>query len=1364
MKFVNSMVDILIHKNRQFRPGQNHLFSRGIKLIFIIKRLNENVYFLFDVHWRKKMKRSMVKVLSFFVAASLTLGVYFPVPYAAAAAAEGEGFSVNAAESGTADLKPTGPAAGELAGEAGEEPAALPTTEPTALPGEGQPADPPAAPSAAPTQEPGEAAGAEPGETPEAGAEPTAAPGEPPLPSMSAGEEMGRARYTAEQNNGGPGQGVMVCRVTDNNGKSDEYGTLQEGISAAASGDTVTLLSNVEIAATLTLEKGLVLDGAGKTATVTDTAKATCAFKVSTAEAVTLKNLTLIGAKNGVKLANAAANLTLAGCVFSVSMYGVDGQLDNSGKYSGMSLVLDHTQLKDSAVADFETDAHIITSSRGIQLYNAQNSTVELRNGSSLNGFGYCINVSGTMRNDGVIDTSGLVITIDHSQLRGWTSFNVWGSNGIYTLRDSRVLGINVSSAASNNFSAIVFNKDPETPARDNTLNIENSTITNYQAGSCREELLRIACEINKLNLSGAVNFVDTTGNITSALFLDEMGDPVAFIQNNINIAPGAQVNCTSISEGQTRSIPLAPDYKIKKTCKDESGKPAVSYGTSFRAVVSRVDYEKAQENNETIILLKDIDASGFAVNSEHGHGNEYGGWTLDLAGCTLRVGQWDADKVKVIDTSVDHTGRLLAGGKSVLAARIGDVLYPTIAAALEKVKAGETIVVLPGTYGEKVLLHGRPENITLRAETLGQVVLTGGVAGGDAGNLFPAAFTVENLVFQNCGLNLGNTFKENSACDVKIQNNRFLYTDPAQVSVGININVNAKVNNRSGTFTIQNNEFDYSALAAEQAKGYAAVNCSEIGAKMVITKNVIRGAGRGIQATMLGTETVAEVTDNTLENIVLRGIQLAGQNSAQNQGTGSATVTGNLLKNCGTGLRLHENYNVVGSVGTLTFEKNRFVGCAEDLWNLSPKTELDGSGNYYGGGLPKCNLSTDGALPNYKVKCESYYEDEAMKVLLAVSAAESQVDKDKVETPPLPAGAPAGTVITDENKKTAVEDLNNEIAANPHAASPAQGLAKAAHEQLSEGDQVYLKIGLNDVELRADYDAEQKQVVLTPAVLTFKVEPWVKPASGTEARLENNKLSGGAVTFRLPVPGAIALGSQTKVEHLRADGTVADIQWPFVQQQEGEKFVRVSAAHFSDFVVTFNAYKPPENQSGGSGEQPAATPVPYNWYGVLAQLQALGDKGSLTVDVARELAVPQYIWQQIFGKDVTVVFKRGLDSFRFNGLQLKEAGFDPDNGHNLNDLAAYTTETLGAKKAEAPTEAPAEQPETTAEPEPTQAPKPTTEAPRPSETPQAAPSATPAPTAAQGARPGVWLWVTIGAAALLLILVAALAAVRRRR
>ncbi len=707
--------------------------------------------------------------------------------------------------------------------------------------------------------------------------------------------------------------------------------------------------------------------------------------------------------------------------------------------------------------------------------------------------------------------------------------------------------------------------------------------------------------------------------------------------------------------------------------------------------------------------------------------------------------------KTDYADGTVYTAVKTAAGWTVHGAARIGDVPYPTIAAALEKVKAGETIVVLPGTYSETITLTSVPENVTLKAE--GQVALTGGITGNNWSGL-----TIDGFVFEDCGVTLlgwdakdGILFK-----DVTIQNNRFV---SAKAKAWINVNVNPDKDTVTG-LKVLDNTFDASALPREKASGLSAINLalplqSTPAAENRVSGNHIAGTGRGIQADVVPGGQTLIIENNTIENTLLRGIQLSGAQA------GTVKVQENLVKNCGTGLRFHEGYN--GAGGTLTFEKNRFVGCAEDLWNLSPKTELDGSGNYYGGGLPKCNLSTDGALPNYKVKCESYYEDEAMKVLLAVSAAESQVDKDKVETPPVPTGAPAGTVITDENKKTAVEDLNNEIAANPHAASPAQGLAKAAHEQLSEGDQVYLKIGLNDVELRADYDAEQKQVVLTPAVLTFKVEPWVKPGSGTEARLENDKLSGGAVAFRLPVPGAIALGSQTKVEHLRADGTVADIQWPFVQQQEGEKFVRVSAVHFSDFVVTFNAYKPPENQSGGSGEQPAATPVPYNWYGVLAQLQALGDKGSLTVDVARELAVPQYIWQQIFGKDVTVVFKRGLDSFRFNGLQLKEAGFDPDNGHNLNDLTAYTTETLGAKKAAAPTEAPAEQPETTAEPEPTQAPKPT-EAPRPSETPQAAPSATPAPTAAQGAGPGVWLWVTIGAAALLLILVAALAAVRRRR
>ncbi|WP_418667186.1 right-handed parallel beta-helix repeat-containing protein [Allofournierella sp.] len=690
--------------------------------------------------------------------------------------------------------------------------------------------------------------------------------------------------------------------------------------------------------------------------------------------------------------------------------------------------------------------------------------------------------------------------------------------------------------------------------------------------------------------------------------------------------------------------------------------------------------------------------------------------------------------------------------------AQIGEVYYPTIADALAAAKPGETILVNPGTYTEPVKIEGIAENVTLKAA--GEVTLTGGITGSNWTGL-----CIEGFTFKNCGITLmgWHASEERFFRNVTIQNNQFL----SETGKGwINVNINPQRDTATG-LRFLNNAFDATAMAAGGAQSLAAINLSlalnsGAAAENLVSGNQIKKTGRGIQADVVPGGQTLIIENNTIESTLLRGIQLSGAQA------GTVKVQGNLVENCGTGLRLHESYE---GTGTLTFEKNRFVGCAEDLWNLSPKTELDGSGNYYGGGLPRCNFSTDGALLNYKVKCESYYEDEAMKVLLAVSAAESQVDKDKVETPPVPAGAPAGTVITDENKETAVEGLNNEIAANPHAASPAQGLAKAAHEQLSEGDQVYLKIGLNDLELRADYDADQNQVVLMPAVLTFKVEPWVKPASGTEARMENNKLSGGAITFCLPVPGVIALGSQAKVEHLRPDGTVADTQWPFVEQQEGEKFLPVAATHFSDFVVTFNAYKPPEStgstgdtgDAGDTGGTPAPTPVPYNWHGVLAQLQALGEKGALTLDVAREIAVPQYIWQQIFGKDLTVTFKRGADSFSFNGVQLKKAGFDPDNGHNLTDLAGYTTQTLGQKASATPAEAPAEQPETTAEPEPTQAPKPT-EAPQPSETPQAASSTTPGPTAAQGAGPGVWLWVAIGAAALLLILAAALVAVRRRR
>lgn len=666
---------------------------------------------------------------------------------------------------------------------------------------------------------------------------------------------------------------------------------------------------------------------------------------------------------------------------------------------------------------------------------------------------------------------------------------------------------------------------------------------------------------------------------------------------------------------------------------------------------------------------------------------------------------------------------------------------------------AGAELQVYPGSYRGPVALTGIAENLTLKAG--GEVLITGGLTGNNWSGL-----TIEGFTFKDGGVTLlgwsgkGELFFRN----VTLRNNRFVSEAAAS---GINVNISPDQDTATG-LKFLNNEFSAAALPQDTAKSFAAINLS-LAVKSgsaednEISGNWIAGAGRGIQANQVPTGQKLTLKNNVLEDVLLRGIQLAGAQA------GAVEVMENTLKNCGTGLRLHESYD--GEGGALTFAQNSFVGCAEDLWNLSPNAVLDGSRNYYGGGSPKCNLSKDGSLPNFEVKCTSYYEDEARTVLLNASKADSELPAGKVEMPELPAGAPAGTTITAEEKEKAVDGVKSDVTANTQAARPAEGLAKAAAAGCSQGDTVYLKITLNDMELRAGYDPATG-IVLAPAALQFEVQPYVKPASGPESALDNTSLNGGEIVFRLPVPSSVAAGSQAKVQHLNQDGSVKDVQWPQVQQENGEHYLTVTASSFSRFLVVFHAQKLAEPGEGGQaaeqGAAPAAEAPAYNWLGVLAQLQALGEKGTLTVDIARELAVPQYIWQQIFGKNVTVTFLRGLDSFAFNGAQLLKAGFDPDHGHNLADLAGFTTGALGVavSTGDTPEKETPEQPSAAPQAAPAQGPQATP----PAELPQAAPSSTPAPAAAPAAGAGMWVWLVIAAAVLLLAAVLIVLVLRRRR
>ena len=126
---------------------------------------------------------------------------------------------------------------------------------------------------------------------------------------------------------------------------------------------------------------------------------------------------------------------------------------------------------------------------------------------------------------------------------------------------------------------------------------------------------------------------------------------------------------------------------------------------------------------------------------------------------------------------------------------------------------------------------------------------------------------------------------------------------------------------------------------------------------------------------------------------------------------------------------------------------------------------------------------------------------------------------------------------------------------------------------------------------------------------------------------------------------------------------------------------------------------------------KPAPVENKFNWYPIREAITKAKAGDKLRFNVNSEIAVPHYVWQALYGKDVTVTLQRGQDKFNFNGLDLKKSGFKPDTGHNLTDLLAYIGKTYNKPAPEPvkPVE-PAIKPDVKPSAEPSATPKPTVE------------------------------------------------------
>lgn len=281
--------------------------------------------------------------------------------------------------------------------------------------------------------------------------------------------------------------------------------------SAVAEGGAVTMTGDVTLNSTLEIKDGVTINGNGYTITYTPNTQ-TYAIDVQTNEPVTFQNVTIdatVGSMtSGISTQNCIPDLTLDKTTLNVMRWGIAFNPTDDGAELN---VMNYSVIQNKRVSDYETEA-AYGDYRGISLYDATAACVNVTN-STIQGFGYTINLTGTKEND-VRDFKGTKIDVSNSKLMGWTALNIWTCNTVFDIADSELRGINTSNGSSDGFAAVVLNDNIygnlEKPLY-NTLTFTGGSIGGYKYGTASEGLIRAGNQ-----LETHIKFVesDDTGKV----------------------------------------------------------------------------------------------------------------------------------------------------------------------------------------------------------------------------------------------------------------------------------------------------------------------------------------------------------------------------------------------------------------------------------------------------------------------------------------------------------------------------------------------------------------------------------------------------------------------------------------------------------------------------------------------------------------------------------------------------------------------------------------------------------------------------------------------------------------------------------
>ena len=259
-----------------------------------------------------------------------------------------------------------------------------------------------------------------------------------------------------------------------------QYTTLAEAITAAESGQTVTLLKDVDLNSDqLQLNKAITIDGGAEKHSITS--KNQDVVKVLPAGGtlsgtVKLSNLrikALDGSGRAIGIGSSSAitglNLTVENCEITTKQRGIT--VYGNG-HNGINLTVSGTTislLKDGGTTyDYDTEYNN-DDTRGISLWKMGKSTVSI-SGSTIQGFAYSINNGSQHYSD------TMTVNIESSTLKGRAAINDHTGGTKWNLTGTAIRGINNQNGPSESFGCIVF----DSGAGNNTCNVNNCVFTTY--------------------------------------------------------------------------------------------------------------------------------------------------------------------------------------------------------------------------------------------------------------------------------------------------------------------------------------------------------------------------------------------------------------------------------------------------------------------------------------------------------------------------------------------------------------------------------------------------------------------------------------------------------------------------------------------------------------------------------------------------------------------------------------------------------------------------------------------------------------------------------------------------------------------